>query len=171
MSLSYLIPLFCILGIASYTDLRAHRISNKLVLVGLLLGFAVQGLVFGWFGCVEALLGLLLGFALFIPLYALRAMAAGDVKLMAVVGTFLGPALTFKATLAVLMCGAFLAILWLIINGGGRQIATRYWLSLRLSLTEHRVAYIPPAAGDLALQRFPYALAIASGTGLAVWLG
>ena len=171
MSFPYLLPLFFVLVAASITDLRSHRISNKLILLGLVFGFLMQAASGGVTGCLNGALGLLLGFALFIPLYALCAMAAGDVKLMAVVGLFLGPTMTFQVSLAVLMCGALLALFWLALKGGGRRIASRYWLSLRLSLTEHRLAYIPPEEGDLALQRFPYALAIASGTGLAVWLG
>ena len=84
------LALLVVLLVACFTDLRAHRIPNKLILAGLVLGFAQQLYANGLGGLWQALLGLLLGFALFIPFYAAKAMAAGDVKLMGMIGAFVG---------------------------------------------------------------------------------
>ncbi|WP_041702941.1 A24 family peptidase [Pseudogulbenkiania sp. NH8B] len=75
---------------AVITDTAARKIPNKLVLGGLAVAFLCQGLFFGGGGLLDAAQGMGLGFVLFLPLYLLRAMGAGDVKLMAMVGAFTG---------------------------------------------------------------------------------
>src|SRR5687768_11743315 len=83
--------LLALLGSAMWCDIRTRRIPNKLVLVGLATSFVAQGLR-GLDGTQAWFLGTLAGFGLLLPLYVIRAMGAGDVKLMAMVGSFLGPA-------------------------------------------------------------------------------
>src|SRR5687767_2077545 len=77
--------------LALATDLRARRIPNWLTggsaLVGLLAGFWLHGPP----GGLSALTGGLLGFALLLPFYALGGVGAGDVKLLAALGTLIGP--------------------------------------------------------------------------------
>ncbi len=51
----------------------------------------------GALGLWKALAGLGLGLLIMLPLYMLRALGAGDVKLMAMVGAFLGPNATIGA--------------------------------------------------------------------------
>jgi prepilin peptidase CpaA len=80
---------------AAIYDLRYRRIPNWLVLVGLVLGiglntamFALAGLQAA--GLTRALLGMGLALLIYFPLYLLRAMGAGDAKLMAAVGAIVG---------------------------------------------------------------------------------
>src|SRR5258708_213689 len=82
-----------VLGAAVY-DVRYRRIPNWLTVAGVLAGlllnsFLYQGTspaVFGFPGLFFALKGLFVAFGVYVFLYALRAMGAGDVKLMAAVG-------------------------------------------------------------------------------------
>lgn len=78
------------------SDVRTRRISNWLVVIGLL------GAIAQWFGVIEVMpitmtqsvMGGVLAFAAFLPLYVFRAMGAADVKVFAVLGFWLGlPAL------------------------------------------------------------------------------
>jgi prepilin signal peptidase PulO-like enzyme (type II secretory pathway) len=78
------------LAAAVVIDVRTRRIPNWLT-GGLAAGGF--GLAFGG-GSVtpwQALLGLALGLALMLPGHVIGATGAGDVKLMAAVGAFLGP--------------------------------------------------------------------------------
>ena len=75
---------------AAFFDLRSRRIPNWLVLAGLLLGFGLNGFLFEWPGVTRSLEGMGLALLIYFPLYLLRGMGAGDVKLMAAVGAIVG---------------------------------------------------------------------------------
>src|SRR6266478_2850895 len=75
---------------AGIYDLRYRRIPNWLVLVGLVLGFAVNTLWLGLSGLGVSAKGMGLALLIYFPLYLLRAMGAGDAKLMAAVGSIVG---------------------------------------------------------------------------------
>lgn len=82
--------LMILLAAASVVDLRSRRIPNLLVGFGLCLGFGFAWSAMGLPGLWFALKGAAAGFALFFPLFLLRAFGAGDVKLMMVVGSLVG---------------------------------------------------------------------------------
>jgi prepilin peptidase CpaA len=91
------IVLLVLVLVAAVYDVRYRRIPNWLtasgVLAGLLLNAFLQApppsvLSFG--GLLFALKGLGMAFVLYFLLYAIRAMGAGDVKLMAAVGALVG---------------------------------------------------------------------------------
>lgn len=170
--------LACLLGLALGYDLAARRIPNWLVLAGLMAGvgyslFASSAMgngapSLGAPGVVKSLLGALTGIAIMLPLYLLRAMGAGDAKLMAAVGAFLGPMQVAGAALLTFVAGGILSLLAALWSGS----LARALGNLRLMGT---VALSGRAAGislrDVATTgRLPYAIAITSGTGLQLWL-
>lgn len=163
--------LSCLLGLALGYDIARRRIPNWLVLAGLVAGlglgfFAAPG--GAWLGLGKALLGALTGFAIMLPLYLLRAMGAGDVKLMAALGAFLGPLPVLGAVLLSFAAGGVLSLVAALCSGS----LLRVLANLRLMAM---VAASGRAAG-LSLRdvqttgRLPYAIAIAIGTGLQLWL-
>lgn len=104
--------LLVLLMMAAVSDWRFYRIPNWLTFGGML--FA---LVYGSFaartpaaGATHALGGLATGFAIMLPFYVLGIMGAGDVKLMAMVGAFLGPQQTLVAILLTCIAGGIAAI-------------------------------------------------------------
>ena len=72
-------------AIAAVYDIRFRRIPNWLVLTGLVLGLGLNTFLFRWPGARASLLGIGLAFLIYFPLYLLRGMGAGDVKLMAAI--------------------------------------------------------------------------------------
>jgi prepilin peptidase CpaA len=78
---------------AAVLDWRTRRIPNWLTVSGLALGIAVRSLLSGWSGAKSALEGAGLALFLLLPLVLLRALGAGDWKLMSGVGALLGPTL------------------------------------------------------------------------------
>src|SRR5471030_2019372 len=133
-----------LLGIAMVSDLRRHRIPNTLVVVGLICGVASQVYALGVFGAGYWLVGALIGFSIFIPMYALGGMAAGDVKLMAMAASFLAPRDALNAALFSLLAGGLCGVLIVVVRGQLFQMAGRYWLILKAR------AYFPPAADEVA---------------------
>ena len=154
-----------LLGVAVVSDLRNHRIPNLLVLVGLVLGMVGQTWAFGFVGLGHSLLGILIGFALFLPMYMVGGMAAGDVKLMAMAGAFLTPHDALWAAFFSLIAGGACGLLIVLVRGQALQTIGRYWLMLRAR------AYFSPAEDEVAGKPFPYSIAVLLGTLISVfWL-
>ena len=109
-----------LLGAALWHDLRTRRIPNRLVLWGTVGGVLLNSMLpagaglfqqpFGGLGLLQSLAGAAAGLALLLPMYLLRALGAGDVKLMAMCGAFLGPLAVLEAVLLTLLAGGVLAI-------------------------------------------------------------
>jgi prepilin peptidase CpaA len=159
-----LLLLSAMLASAVCSDLRRHRIPNILSLLGLIAGLGLQAVVGGLHGLVSGLLGAGVGLACFAPFYLIRAMGAGDVKLLAAVGAVLGPQ------------GAFFAALFSLLAGGLAAIGYVLWRGLRASVSSF-VHEGFAAAGVSALiaaqlarrDRLPFALPIAVGGMAACW--
>jgi len=147
-----------LLGVAVVSDLFRHRIPNMLVLVGLALGLIGQMYLGGVSGLGDSLLGILICFALFLPMYAFGGMAAGDVKLMAMVGSFLSFHYALWAAMFSLIAGGVCGLLIVLARGQLRQTLGRYWLILRAQ------AYLAPTSDEVAGKPFPYSIAILIGT-------
>jgi prepilin peptidase CpaA len=85
------ILLIFIVFLAAIFDLRSRRIPNWLSVTGVLLGLALNLFLGETPGLLFAAKGLGLAMLVYVPLYLVRAMGAGDVKLMAAVGSIVGP--------------------------------------------------------------------------------
>jgi len=147
-----------LLGVAVVSDLRRHRIPNMLVLLGLTLGLVGQMYSGGVSGLGDSLLGILICFGLFLPMYALGGMAAGDVKLMAMVGSFLPIHFALWAAFFSLIAGGVCGLLIVLVRGQLLQTLERYWLILRAH------TYFAPTSDEVAGKPFPYSIAILIGT-------
>ena len=116
-------------------------------------------MLFRSLGASGALLGALAGFALFLPLYLLRAMGAGDVKLMAALGSFVGPMEALNLTLSILVMGGVLAVLRMLWSGKSRLVLSN--VMLVLSGLRGGARQFDPVTQSA--DRMPYALAFAGG--------
>ena len=103
--------LFIPLAIAiTYQDVRYRRIPNKLVLLTLIGGLALNTMFAGWRGLWASLLGAGIAFTLMFVLHVFGTMGAGDVKLFAAIGAVLGSSLILPTVLVVALTGGVLAI-------------------------------------------------------------
>jgi prepilin peptidase CpaA len=105
-----LVPLFALLVWAAVEDARVRRIRNWLTLSLVLTGWAHNAGTFG--GLAWATAGLAVGFALTVGPFALGAWGAGDVKLMAGVGAWVGPG----GALAVFMAEALVGMVIVLVQ-------------------------------------------------------
>jgi prepilin peptidase CpaA len=160
------ICLLLLLAVAAGWDLHSRRIPNWLVVMGLTLALALQ-----WWlqGAVQGYaswgLGLLTGGCLFFPLYLLRGMGAGDVKLMAMVGAFVGPELAFEIVLVTCTLGGIWALAVIVFKRSLKSAGANM-LAILLSkggqdggMVEKGKGAALPSVGSL-----PYGVAIAMGT-------
>jgi prepilin peptidase CpaA len=110
--------------------------------------------------------GVLVGVGLFLPLYLLRAMGAGDVKLLAMVGAFLGPTDTFRVALATMIIGGVMAIVFVVLKGTVGRLAQNLRSLFQVGLLDVLVGRAPDLqlAPSLSAGRLPYGVAISAGT-------
>ncbi len=167
------IPVLALIWIAACWDLRQRRIPNGLVYTGAVLGIAVQLGLGGFGGLLDALMGMGVGLAILIPGYLMGTTGAGDVKLMAAVGTFLGPFPGLLAGLASLAVGGVIALGFMALSGFSVSSAapwSRYGLMLKTLFVTGRPVYLAPAEGEVMGSRFPFAVSIAVGTSIfLIW--
>jgi prepilin peptidase CpaA len=158
---------------AAATDLRSRRIPNWLTLAGVCAGLLVNWTLSGWAGLRTSLSGMMLGFGVYFVLYLLRAMGAGDVKLMAAVGAIVGPADWFAIFIATAIAGGVLAVVLMVHSGRVFQTLQNTFfivgelVHLRAPFTRRK---------DLDVKnpnalRMPHGVAIAAGTVACLLLG
>lgn len=157
------------LTIAVLTDLTTQRIPNWLTLALAVACLGLQSWAGQWEGLLLATEGLLVGLLCFLPFYLFGAMGAGDVKLLAAVGAGLGPSTVFVSALMTVIAGGLIALVYIGLRGGIGAMFRRY-VCMILLMAQRQPQYLAPASDEAAALRFPYALAIACGTGLSVWL-
>lgn len=166
------------LVIALEADVRERRIPNVLIVVGLGAGLMLHllgprgygGGVFshhaGALGAAGWLLGAGVGLALFLPLYALRAMGAGDVKLMAVLGGYVGATEAISLGLVILIAGGVLATVRMLWSGNSRLVLSNVATVLGGVGDSTRPRFDPATQ---SVDRMPYALAFVGGLAAYAW--
>jgi len=146
--------------------MHSRVIPNWLVLAGFAAGFGLNTILGGWQGLIAATLGFGLALLIYIPLYILRAMGGGDVKLMAAVGCMAGPQNWFLIfILASLLGGVFALILIFTRNAAGGVL----WNILHIlkELVRLRLPFQSKPELDIGHSKaltMPHGLAIAAGT-------
>jgi prepilin peptidase CpaA len=143
-------PIVIVVGVATITDLRSRRIPNWLVLPFLPLGIVVQGVLHHWHGVEQSLEGAGLGIVIFGILYWKFGMGAGDVKLCAAIGAWIGPSQFLIAAVLTALAGGLVILLWAMYRGVVRLVK--------------RMKREEASFGSLMAAKMPYAPAIAIGT-------
>jgi prepilin peptidase CpaA len=145
-------------GLAAAIDLRTGRIPNRLTAFVAAAGLGLTAFGLTGHSMAAAAVGAALGFVMMLPGHVLGGTGAGDVKLVAALGTLLGPA------------GVFMAVLYGAIAGGVLAVAhalNRRRFGTTLSRTARLVAAPGDAKKDIdaaaAHSRFAYGPAIAIG--------
>ena len=105
-----------ILTAAAY-DWKYRRIPNWLTFGGVFAGLAVNTYLLGPSGTFLGFGGAALALIVYLPLFALRAMGAGDAKLMAAIGALIGPFAWFSIFIYTALIGGVIALASIIITG------------------------------------------------------
>lgn len=148
---------------AAWVDIRSHRIPNKLVFPGVIVALLLAHLPGG--SLSSSLIGIAIGMGVTLPMYWLRAMGAGDVKLMGMVGGFLGGVDIIGATLVIFVVGGALGLLAAFRKRAVRELGGNLkemaYGGLFSTMAGGRPA-VPAPIRSVGVQ--PYGVAIAAGT-------
>jgi len=155
-----LTPTAAVLGVATFTDLRSRRIPNWLVLPFCGIGVVVSCFLQGWHGLGQSLGGAGLGLLIYGFLFWMGGMGAGDVKLCAAIGSWIGPVQLIYALVFTALVGGLMALAWAVWGGFLGELF-HHTGDLAFGSKEER--------GEAVLtnplrRKMPYAPAIAIGT-------
>ena len=162
-ALSWLAAYVAMLVAAVWRDATARRIPNWAVLPGAVLALALS-IAHGGIGFGSSMSGLVAGLAVLLPFRLLRVMGAGDVKLLAAVGAFVGFPGVLRVALIAFLAGGVMSLAWAIRFRNVRAVLRNVRAGLCTTLAAVATGKLP-RAGDLPVTavRVPYALAIATG--------
>jgi prepilin peptidase CpaA len=151
---------------AAAYDWKYRIVPNWLTLAGVIAGLTINTLLSGRSGSWLAISGA--GFALlvYLPLYALRAMGAGDVKLMAAVGALMGPFIWWSIFIYTVLIGGAAALVAIIAGGRFRQ-TLRNIGTILTSLVRAKRPWVKNPEIDVSNERslrLPHAVTIATAT-------
>ncbi len=172
--------------VAAVIDGRQLRVPNWLTFSFALAGVVYSTAAYGWPGFFGSVWGAAVGLGLLLPAYAIGGMGAGDVKLLAGVGSWMYACLeaarlpiatataVFHAFVVSAVAGAILAVGMIV----GRRAVAKHWAQLQQILMEIWVIRNPEQLAQLAQQRkpnmllLPYGIPLAIGTiGYFAWMG
>jgi prepilin peptidase CpaA len=155
--------LLVVLIIAIITDVRSHRIPNWLILPAIITGLGVNLISAGAGGLLFGIEGLFLGMGLFVVLYLLGGMGAGDVKLMGAVGSMLGPQMVLLAALFTAVSGGIYALAVIVFHPRARAIRVALMETIKRFIFFDSLKYDGPPTVEKP-PKLCYGVAIAIGT-------
>ena len=155
--------LLFLLVLASFSDYVTYKIPNWLTFGGMLFALTYNAAVpfsstpnhaFLW-----AAGGLLIGLGTMLPLYAMKIMGAGDVKLMAMIGAFLGISDTLYVILFSFVIGSLAAL--------GFSIANQAITKMLTNMTNINQMFVLTTnlEEEQSIGKLPYGICISLGCG------
>ena len=154
------------LVVAAVIDGYKLKVPNWLTFPLIISGWAFSAISFGWVGLGWSLVGTLVGLALLLPAYAIGGMGAGDVKLLAGVGAWIGTTATLYAFCVSAVAGGLIALVMVIYRKAWKH---HYYQFLTIW---HEMVTIsdPEKLSTIAAERkssmllLPYGIPLAIGT-------
>ena len=170
MQNEFIIPVLAIAAAACITDVTTRRIPNVLTFGAAAAALLVRGVLFGASGVFDAGAGWVTGFIILFPLFFVRGLGAGDVKLVAALGAWMGPIDALWLALYTAVAGGLIGVGYAMSRGYLRTavanigVIGNHWL----------FSGFQPVPGltldNVERPRLPYALPIFLGTMVTLWL-
>jgi prepilin peptidase CpaA len=167
------VPMWVSVGVAlaaCVTDLRHRRVPNVLTLGAAGVAVAFHAASPTGSGLLFAVFGWGVGLLVFLPLFAVRGIGGGDVKLLAALGAWLGPSMVLWVAAYAAIAGGAFALVVSAMHGYTRQAFSNVWGLL----SYWRVMGVQTHPGltldATTAPRLPYALPMAAGLGMTLWL-
>jgi len=155
---------------AALLDWRSRRIPNWLTVPGFLSGVTLHVVLNGWQGLRFALTGGALALILLLPLVMLRALGAGDWKLMAAVGAFLGWKLFLFVMFGSILASGIMAIVQMVRVGRVTETFRNMWTLLKGFFVFGLKKNPQISLDNPRLLKLPFGVAVAAATVVCFWV-
>lgn len=149
---------------AGWVDGRTRRIPNWLTVSGFAIGLAVHLVFGGWRGGLMSLEGAGLGLLVLLPLVLLRALGAGDWKLIGAVGAFLGPVMLWFVLFASILVAGAMAVVQMVLARRVRETLRNLGLLIMGFFTFGFRAHPEISLDNPDALKLPFGVAAAVGT-------
>lgn len=164
MPLPVTIALFTFVLASCAIDLRTRRIPNVLSGLAALTGVGLSVAYYGTAGLASSLSGVVVMIAVLLAPFALGGLGAGDVKMMAAVGAFLGPWLAILCLIAGMALGGVVMAIHLVRLGRlGEKLAALKAMIFAATISRS-VAPLRMTADDAGAISLPYSIPLGLGT-------
>jgi prepilin peptidase CpaA len=133
-----------LLGAGVVTDLRSKKVPNQIIIAGAVVAIIFMVATQGFSGVMLAGLSLLTAAVAIMPLYLMRVLGGGDVKLMLAASLLMDWKAVLISIFAAMIWGSVLGIVQVILKGQGKAFAHNMLaLANRAKLSESTVHKIP----------------------------
>jgi len=149
---------------AAVMDVQQHRIPNWLTYPTMAGGVLLRSYYFGWRGALTAVGGCLLAGGIVFVFYALHTLGAGDLKLLAALGSVVGPSHIIYILLGTGVAGGLLALIYAAYRRRLRATLVNVGSLVKFHATSGLHAHPELNLDNPDALRMPYGLAIAAGT-------
>ncbi|UVI33568.1 A24 family peptidase [Paenibacillus spongiae] len=156
-----------LLLIALVSDVRTMRIPNALTVPAFAAGLIYHLAVEGMEGSVYAIVGAFTGFAPFFVLHLLKGIGAGDVKLFAALGAWIGSYSVLQTMMYAILYAGAVGLALLLMRRSFSQRVMAWAVMLLVPRQSGRMA-LPGLEAGKAL-RFPFMIAAVPGA-VTAWL-
>jgi len=154
---------------AALLDWRSRRIPNWLTVPGFLSAVTLHVVLNGWQGLRFALAGGALALMLLLPLVMLRALGAGDWKLMGAVGAFLGWKLFLFVMFGSILASGIIAMVQMIRVGRVAETFRNMWTLLKGFFVFGLKKNPQISLDNPRLMKLPFGVAVAAATIVCFW--
>jgi prepilin peptidase CpaA len=154
------------LVVAAVIDGKKLKVPNYITFPMIISGWVFNTAVYGWEGLGMSLLGTVVGLGLLLPAYAIGGMGAGDVKLLAGVGAWVGGTVTFYAFCVSAIVGGVIAVAMVVCRRGWTKHKNQFLMILNEIATVGSPSELATIAAERksSMMLLPYGIPIAIGT-------
>ncbi|MEM6688105.1 MAG: A24 family peptidase [Planctomycetota bacterium] len=155
-----------VLVVAAYIDGKILKVPNKITYPFIISGWIYWTIAggFGTDGLLFSLAGTFVGMMLLLVLRNVGGMGAGDVKLLAGIGAWLGTVVTLYAFSATAIVGGVMAV-WMIYRSGE---ARKHYEQGKMILNEWKDVHNMEKLSDIARERKPNMYLLPYGIPMAI---
>ena len=163
-----------ILVVAAVIDGWILKVPNWITFPLILAGWSAGAYLHGFGGLGWSMAGTAVGLGLLLPAYAIGGMGAGDVKLMAGIGAWIGATATFYAFCASAVIGGVIAVAMVLLRGRWQHHKAQFFKIVDEILVIRNADTLSAIAAERkpSMMLLPYGIPIALGTiTYFVWTG